>query len=183
MFINRWMDKDVVYKHNGILLLFSHAVVSDFLWLHGLQHARPPCPLKFAQIHVHCIGDTIQPFHPLTPSSLSALHLSQHHRLFQWVICSIRWPKYWSFSFSISPSNEYLGLISLKIGSSPCCPRDSQESSPAPQFKGINSLELWLLYGSALTNVHYHWQDHSLDYTDLCPQSNVCFSTWCLGLS
>jgi len=115
MFINRWMDKDVVYKHNGILLLFSHAVVSDFLWLHGLQHARPPCPLKFAQIHVHCTGDTIQPFHPLTPSSLSALHLSQHHRLFQWVICSIRWPKYWSFSFSISPSNEYLGLISLKI--------------------------------------------------------------------
>ena len=115
MFINRWMDKDVVYKHNGILLLFSHAVVSDFLWLHGLQHARPPCPLKFAQIHVHCIGDTIQPFHPLTPSSLSALHLSQHHRLFQWVICSIRWPKYWIFSFSISPSNEFLGLISLKI--------------------------------------------------------------------
>ena len=117
MFIDRWMDKDAVYIHNGILLLLlSHAVVSDFLWLHGLQHARPPCPSKFAQVHVHCIGDTIQPFHPLTPSSLSALHLSQHHRLFQWVVCSIRWPKYWSFSFSISPSNEYSGGISFRIG-------------------------------------------------------------------
>ena len=48
----------------------------------------------------------------------------------------IRWPKYWSFSFSISPSNEYSGLFS------PCSPRDAQESSPAPQFKRINSLAL-----------------------------------------
>ena len=109
------MDKDVVYIHNGTLLLFSHTVMSDFLWLHGLQHSRPLCSSKFAQVHGHCIGDSIQPFHPLMPSSLSALHLSQHHRLFQWVVCSIRWPKYWSFSFLISPPNGYLGLISLKI--------------------------------------------------------------------
>ena len=56
-------------------------------------------------------------------------------------ILSIRWPKYWSFSFSISPFNEYLGLISFRIGlvGSPCSPRDSQESSPTPQFKSINS--------------------------------------------
>ena len=58
----------------------------------------------------------------------------------------IRGPKYWSFSFSISPSNEYLGLISFRINwlGSPCCPRDSQESSPAPQFKSISSLALSL---------------------------------------
>ena len=68
------------------------------------------------------------------------------------VLC-IKWPKYWSFSFSISPSNEYSGLISFRMDwlDSLCSPRDSQESSPTPQFKSINSLALSLLYGSALT--------------------------------
>ena len=64
----------------------------------------------------------------------------------------IRWPKYWSFSFSISPSNEYSGLISFRIDwfDSPCSPRDSQESSPAPQFEGISSsvFSLFLLSSS-----------------------------------
>ena len=64
-------------------------------------------------------------------------------------VLHIRWSKYWSFSFSISPSNEYSGLISFRIDFlydwlvwSPCSPRDSQESSPTPQFKNINSLVL-----------------------------------------
>ena len=59
----------------------------------------------------------------------------------------IRWPKYWSFSFSISPFNEYSGLISFRFDLvwSPCYPRDSQESSPAPQFKSINSSVLSFL--------------------------------------
>ena len=67
----------------------------------------------------------------------------------------IRWPKYWSFSFSISPSNEYSGLISFRIDLiwSPCCWRDSQESLPAAQFKIINSSALSLLYGPTLTSV------------------------------
>ena len=88
----------------------------------------------------------------------------------------IRWPKYWSLSFSISPSSEYSGLISLRtdwfdlLGSSP---RNSQESSPAPQFEVINSPVFCLLYGPALTSIHDHWEDHSLDYTELCLQSNV----------
>ena len=74
------------------------------------------------------------------------------------VLC-IRWPKYWSFS--ISPSNEYSGLISFRIELiwSPCSPRHSQESSPAPQFKSINSLTLSLLY---LTSLHDYWKNHSL---------------------
>ena len=87
----------------------------------------------------------------------------------------IRWPKYWNFNFSICPSNEYSGLVSFKID---CfglshCPRDSQKSSPAPQFKGINSLVLCLLYSPALTTIHIHWEDKSLDYTDLCRQGDV----------
>ena len=62
------------------------------------------------QTHVHWVGDTIQPSHPLSSPFPPALNLSQHQGLFKSVFC-IRWPKYWSFSFNISPSSEYPGLI------------------------------------------------------------------------
>ena len=88
------------------------------------------------------------------------------------LILPIRWAKYWSFSFIISPSNEYSGLISFMIDWSPCSPRDSQESS-IPQFKSISFSALSLLYGSALTSVHDYWKNHSFDNTDLCWQSNL----------
>ena len=74
----------------------------------------------------------------------------------------IRWPEYWSFS--ISPSNEYSGLVG-----SPWSPRDSQESAPTPQFKSISSSAL-SLHGATLTSTHDHWKNHSFDYLDLCRQ-------------
>ena len=70
---------------------------------------------ELAQTHVHCVSDAIQLSHPLSSPSPPAFNLSQHQGLFKWVSSSIRWPKYWSFSFSISPSNEYSGLISLRM--------------------------------------------------------------------
>ena len=70
--------------------------------------------LELAQTHVHQVSDSIQPSHPLLFASPLAINLSQHQGLFKWISC-IRWPKYWSFSFSISPSNEYSGLISFRI--------------------------------------------------------------------
>ena len=102
------------------LLLFSHPGMSNSLQLRGLQHTWPPCPSpspRFAQVHVHCISDAVQTSHPLTPSSPSALNLSQHQGLFQRVICLHQMTKIleFSFSFSISPSSEYSGLITLKI--------------------------------------------------------------------
>jgi len=81
------------------------------------------------------------------------------------IIC-IRWPKYWSFSFNISPSNEHSGLISSNqdgLVGFPCSPRDSQESSPTPQLKSINSSVLSFLYSPTLTSIHDHWKNHSLD--------------------
>ena len=68
-----------------------------------------------AQTHVHHIPDAIQPSHPLLSPSPPTFRLSQHQGLFQWVILHIRWPKYWSFNFSISASNEYSGLIFFRI--------------------------------------------------------------------
>ena len=66
----------------------------------------------------------------------------------------IRWPKYWSFSFSISTSNDYSGLVSFSIGLvwSPCC-----------YFESINSLVLSFLYSPTLTSIHDYWKNHSFD--------------------
>ena len=105
---------------SSLLLLFSHPVVSDSLQPmdcstpgFSVPHHLP----KFAQVHVHCIGDAVQPSHPLTSSSPSALSLSQIsiRDFSNESAVRVRWPKYRSFSFSSSPSNEYSGLISLRI--------------------------------------------------------------------
>ena len=83
------------------------------------------------------------------------------------VLC-IRWLKYWSFSFSTSPSNEHPGLISFRMDwldllPVPWSPRDSQESSPTLRFKSINSSVLSLLHSPTLTSIHDHRKNHSLD--------------------
>ena len=85
----------------------------------------------------------------------------------------MRWPKYWSFSFSISPSKDHPREISFRMVGSPCGPRDSQESSPTPQIKSINSSALSLLHSPTLTSIHDHRKNHSLDKMDICWQSNV----------
>ena len=77
----------------------------------------------------------------------------------------IRWPEYRSFSFSISPFNEYSGLISFKIDWFDLLAIHGtlQESSPTPQFKSINSLALSFLYSPTLTSIHDYWKNHSFD--------------------
>ena len=76
----------------------------------------------------------------------------------------MRWPKYWSFSFSIIPSKEIPGLISFRIDwLDLLAVQGTLESSPTPQFKSINSSALSLLYSPTLTSVHDHWKNHSLD--------------------
>ena len=91
-----------------------------------------------------------------------------------WLALYIRWPKYWSFSFSVSLFNEYSGLNSFRIDWvwPPCSASNSQEFSAA-QFESINSLALSLLYGPTLTSTHDYWKNHSCDYMDLCQQSDV----------
>ena len=117
---------------------------------------------EFTQTHVHRV-DAIQPSHPMSSPSLPAI---TKIRVFSnELVLHIRWQKYWSFSFNISPSNEYSGLISFGDGlvGSPCSQKDSQESSPTPQFKSINASVLSFLYGPTLTSTHDQWKNHSLD--------------------
>ena len=130
--------------------------------------------LEFAQAHVHWVRDAIQPSHPLSPSSPPAFSLSQHQGLFLWASYSHRWPKYWSFSFSISPSNGYSVWISL--GWTGCISLQSKGLSRvvlALQYKKIDSLVLSLLYGPTLTTVHDYWKNHRFDYMDRSQQSDV----------
>ena len=81
----------------------------------------------------------------------------------QSVLC-IRWPKYWSFSFSIRPSNGYSGLISFRMDwLDLLAVQRTQEPSPTPQFKSINSSMLSFLYSPTLTSIHDYWKNHSFD--------------------
>ena len=152
--------------------------MSDFLRPHESQHARPPCPSllpEFTQNHAHWVGDAIQPSHPLSSSSPPAPNPSQHQGLFQWVNSSHEGAKVLEFqlqhqSFQWTPRTDLLqdGLVG-----SPCSSRDSQESSPTPQFKSINFSVLSFLHSPTFTSIHDHWKNHSLDQTNLCWQSHV----------
>ena len=106
--------------------------------------------------------------HPLLllPSTFPSIRVFSGESAFH-----TRWPKYWSFSFSISPFNEYSGLISFRIDLFDLLA--VQKSSLAPQFESISSLALSLLYGPTLISVQVYWRDHSFDYMDPCQLSDV----------
>ena len=110
--------KDIYHSLMKYSVQFSHSVMSNSLRQHGQQHTRLPCPSPVPEIvhtHVHQAGDAIQHLilcHPLL--CLSSIFPSIRGFSNESVLL-IRWPKYWSFSFSISPSNGYPGLISFRI--------------------------------------------------------------------
>ena len=99
---------------------FSSVAQSCLILCNPMDCSTPGFPvhqqlLELAQTHVHQVGDAIQISHPLSSPSLPAFSLCQHQVFSSESVLHIRWPKYWSFSFSISPFNEYSGLISFRI--------------------------------------------------------------------
>ena len=147
---------------------FSHSVVSDSLQPHEPQHARPPCPSPTAGVHTNScplsrwcqptISSSVIPFSSC-PQSFPASGSFQMSQLFASGGQRIGV----SASTSVLPMNtqdwsplRWTGWISLQ-------PRDSQQSSPTPQFKSINSSLLSFLYSPTLTSIHDHWKNHSLD--------------------
>ena len=135
-----------------------------------MNHSTPGLPVhhqlpESTQTHVHWVGDAIQPSHSLSAPSPPTLNLSQHQGLFQWVNSSHQVAKILEFqlqhqSFQWTPRIDLLwnGLVGF-----PWSPRDSQESSPTPQFKSINSSVLSFLHSPILTSIRDHWKNHSLD--------------------
>ena len=99
---------------------FSSVAQSCLTLCDTMNHSTPGLPVhhqlsEFTQTHVHWVSDVIQTSHPLLSPSLPALNLSSIRLFSNESNLRIRWPKYWSFSFNISPSNEYSGLISFRI--------------------------------------------------------------------
>ena len=166
----------------GRRIQFSSSVVSSSLWPHGLQHVRPPCPSPtpgaYSNTYSRCHKLTsVMPSNHLIlccplllmPSIFPSIRVFSNE-----LALRIRWPKCWNFSFNISPSSEYSGLIVFRIDwFDLLAAQGTLKSSPAPQFKITNSLALSFLYGPTLTSIHDYWKNHSFDWTHLCWQSNV----------
>ena len=157
-----------IIKHLNSHIWFS-SVQSCPTLCDPTNHSTPGLPIhhqlpKFTQTHVHRVGDAIQPSHPLSSPS-PAPSPSQHQSLFQWVNSSHEVAKVLEFQLQhhAFQRNPRADLLQNGLVGSPCSPRDSQESSPTPQFKSINSSALSLLHYPTLTSIHEHWKNHSLD--------------------
>ena len=160
------------YNYKGIYtsVQFSSVAQSCPTLCDPMNRSTPGLPvhhelLEFTQTQIHRVSDAIQPSHPLSSPSPSAPNPSQLQSLFQWVNSSHEVAKVPEFqlqhhSFQRNPRADLLqdGLVG-----SPCSPRDSQESSPTPQFKSINSSALSFLHSPTLTSIHDHGKNHSLD--------------------
>ena len=125
---NKWCQENWISIGKRMKLLpyltpsvqFSSVAQSCLTLCDPINHSTPGLLVhhqlpEFTQTHVHWVGDAIQPFHPRSSSSPPAPNPSQHQSLFQWVNSLHGWPKCWSFSFSIIPSKEHLGLIPFRM--------------------------------------------------------------------
>ena len=169
----KWPGK-IIHQTRNITIFynnfqFSSVAKSCLTLCDPMNCSMPGLPVhhqlpEFTQTHVHRVSDAIQPSHPLSSPSPPAPNPSQHesfpkNQLFAWGGQSTGVSALASFlpkkSQDWSPS-EWTGWISFS-------PRDSQESSPTPQFKSINSSALSLLHSPTLTSIHDHRKNHSLD--------------------
>ena len=112
-----WLNGDIAQISSA---QFSSVAQSCLTLCDTVNRSTPGLPLhhqlpELTQTHIHRVSDAIKPSHPLSSPSLPASNLSQHQSLFKESALYMKWPKYWSFSFSISPSNEHRGLISFRI--------------------------------------------------------------------
>ena len=139
-------------------------------WLcYSMDCSMPGFPVRhhlsgLAQIHVHWIDDGIQPSHPLSSPSPPTLNLSQHQGLSNESVLNTRGPKYWSLSVSISPSNEHPRLISFRMDwLNLLAAQGTLKSLLQHHSSKASILRHSFLYSPALTSIHDHWENHSLD--------------------
>ena len=147
---------------------FSRSVVSDSLQPYELQHARPPCPSPTPRVYPNSCPSSRWCHPTISPSvipfssclqSFPATRSFQMSQLFSSGGQSIGV----SASTSVLPMNTQDSSPLDGLVGSPCSPRDSQESSPTPQFKSINSSMLSFLHSATLKSIHDYWKNHSLD--------------------
>ena len=144
--------------------------MSDSLHPHELQNARPPCPSPTPRVHPNpCPSSrwchpTISSCHPLLllPSIFPSIRVFSNESALH-----VRWPEYWSFSFSISPSNKHPGPISFRwTGWISLQSKGLSRVFSNTTVQKHNSSVLSFLYSPTLTSIHDYWKNHSLNYTD-----------------
>ena len=160
----------LTHRVNSSLNQLSSVTQSCSTLCNTMDYSMPSLPvhhqlLELTQTHVHWVSDGIQSSHPLLAPSPPAFNPSQHKGFFQWVSSSHQVAKVLELqlrhqSFQWTPRTDLLqdGLVAP-----PCSPRDSQESSPTPQFKSINSSVLSFLHSLTFISIHDQWKNHSLD--------------------
>ena len=167
------LDTNYASRQTGIpggkvILHFSHSVISNSLRSHGLQHTRLPCPSPNPRVYPNSCPLS-QWCHPTISSSvipfsfrLQSFPASGSFPISQFFASG--GPSIGvSASTSVPPKNIQDWFPWGWTSGFPCSSRDSQESSPTPQFKSINSSVLRFLHGPTLTSIHDHWKNHSLD--------------------
>ena len=160
-------------------MLFSRQGVCSSLRPHGQQHSGPVTdsrsslkPMSITSVRPSNHLVLCRPL-LLPPSTFPSLRVFSSESALL-----IRWPKRWSFSFSISPSNKYSGLI-FRMDWFDFLQFKGLESSPTSQFKSINSSALSFLYSPTLISIHDYRKNCSFDETDLCWQSDVSALIYC----
>ena len=139
------------------IVQFSSVAQSCLTLCYPMDCSKPGLPVhhqlpEFTQTHVHKVGDAIQPSHPVIPfsSCLQSFPSSGSFQMSHFFALTGHLSQRWSFSFSISPSNEYSGLISFRIDwFDLLAGQGTQESSPAPQFKSVNPSALSSLWSNS----------------------------------
>ena len=155
-------------SHTFSSVQFSDSVMSDSLQPHEPQHARPPCPSPAPGVHPNPCPLS-QWCHPTISSSVVPFSSCPQSFLASGSLQMSQLSASGGQNIGVSASTSVLSMNTKDwsplgwIGWSPCSPRNSQESSPIPQFESINSSVLSFLYSSTLTSIHNHWKNHSLD--------------------
>ena len=152
-------------EENMLSVQFSHSFVSNSLWSHESQHARPPCPSPTPRVHpnscpvswwCHPAISSCRPLLLLPPIPPSIRVFSSESTL------RMRWPKYWSFSFSISPSNEHPELISFRMDWLDLLAVQGTLKSLLQHHSSKASIQSFL-HNPTFTSIHDYWKNHSLD--------------------
>ena len=158
------------FFHGWLSVQFSSVAQSCPTLCKPMDYSTPSLPVQhqlseLAQTRVHHVGDAIQPSYPLLSPSPPACNLAQHQGLSKESVLCIRWPTYWSFCFSISPSNEYSELISFRIDRFDLLAVQGTLKSLLQHHSSKASIlgPPVFFYGLTLTSIHDYWKNHSFD--------------------
>ena len=152
------------FMQESISVQFSHSVMSNSWWSNGLQHSKVPCPSPMPRAYSNsfpsCRWCHLTISTSVAPSP--TFNLSQHQGLSNESVLPIRWPKYWSFSFSVSPSSEYSELISFRMDWLDLLAIQGTLKSLLQHHSSKASI-FWCSAFFIVQFLHSHWKNHRFD--------------------